>query len=165
MQDKVTLSPDFAWVGEVQGFFSAEFVTMFRRYTLSDQNRDEDFLSLPQFFLSDATPDFPDYVYEFVHQSRDSFRSRALRKYLIRESCLWNPVSTLIAILALEGMIQISRMPMNQRLNYELLVQFLDQYPYWLNRMGVPANQPAARLAIDTFHVGEMTWRLRQMVL
>ena len=159
-----SLSPDFEWVGDVPGFFDEEFARIFRQYTFRDSDHDEDLRSLPQFFLSGARPDFPDYVNEFVQQSRIFFRRLGLRRYLIRESCLWNPVSTLIAILALEGIIQISRMPTEHRLNVGLLEGFLHQYPYWRNDMNISAYQPAARLAIDTFRGGQMSWWLKQVV-
>ena len=147
--------PDFNFVGGVPGILDKKFVNLIHKWK---RFQDQDLVNLPDHFLFGARPRFPDYVVAFVEGARenlpDLFKTQWIAKRRFsryNQSALWNPISTLIGLVALEGLIQIFLVPVEHRTSVPLLASLLERCPYWKNGMGVNVVQPAARLAIESF--------------
>ena len=127
-------------------FYSEEFVPMLRGY--SAKFSDSDLLFLPHHFL-EADPHFPFYVVDFTLSTRRSMERR-FRFYKARD---WNPVTTLIGLLALEGLIQIFELAKTKtKILKASILNCVNENQIWAcNGMGIFPSEIAARLAIETY--------------
>ena len=156
------LDPDFNWVGSCRSFFTAEFVRNLRKYAVEGFSN-EDFLNLPVHFRlnCDLRPNFPRYIVEYAK----SVRSKLKRVYRFYNFLSWNPVTTLVGLLALEGMMQLCRFPEEEIRNYALLLRVMLACPYWVNDMDVDPTEISTLLAIDTFSGAHNSVWIDQLVL
>jgi hypothetical protein len=146
------LQPDFDSGELVNQYASPEFRIALHKFAIEIFG-DQDLINLPRIFLDGAYPDFPEYVVSFSN----NIRAKLDRRFRLRLKMvnLWNPVTTLIGILALEAIMQIQRLPEQLQSDYPLLLKFMHLCPYWKNGLGVEPVVPATRLAIDT-HLGNL---------
>ena len=144
------LQPDFDSGEMVHQYASPEFRSALHKFA-TETFSDVDLINLPRIFLDGANPDFPKYVVDFSHNIRANLDRRF--RLRLKMANMWNPVTTLIGILALEAIMQIQRLPEQLQSNYPLLLKFMHQCPYWSNGLGVEPVEPATRLAID-YHLG-----------
>ena len=128
-------------------FYSDEFVPLLRGY--SAKFRDGDLISLAEHFLVEVDPQFPPYVVNFTLSTRRSME----RRFRIAKARDWNPVTTLIGLLALEGLIQILELAKTEtKILKASVLNCVNGNQIWeSNAMGIFPSEIAARLAIETY--------------
>jgi hypothetical protein len=128
-------------------FYSDEFVPLLRGY--SAKFCDGDLINLAKHFLVEADPQFPPYVVNFTLSTRRNME----RRFRFAKARDWNPLTVLIGLLALEGLMQIFELAKTEtKILKASVLNCVNENQIWIgNAMAIFPSDIAARLAIETY--------------